>query len=181
MPETNINFIKQTQNDIRYCDTLIMHNYYMLSYQLGHNCQPPKTISLILGAIFLAFQKKIWFLILTIIDYYKSLLFLVLFITACYNDVSLHELHHRRQKSHNDKLYSYYTNVQVSCHFLCVCRGLLTGGSTRELLSLLKVNVESLKAGISSFRILSHVLQCSLNSVSTYYFWSVACSHVHEG
>ena len=31
-----------------------------------------------------------------------------------------------------------------------------------------RVNEESLKAGISSFRILPRVLQCSLNSVSIY-------------
>ena len=47
---------------------------------------------------------------------------------------------------------------------LCVCRGFLTGGSTRKLLSLLKVYAESLKADISSFRILPRVLQCLLNS-----------------
>ena len=125
---------------------LQIDEFYVYSY-IPANLQ--KKISLILGAIFLVFQNFSWFLILTIIDYYESLLFFGLFITACYNDVSLHELHPRLQKSHNDKLYSYYTKVQVPCHLLCVCRGLLlTGGSTRELLSPLKVNSESLKASI---------------------------------
>ena len=54
--------------------------------------------------------------------------------------------------------------------FAAVCPGLLTGGSTRELLAPLEVNAESLKADFSLFRILLHVLQCSLNSVGTYYF-----------
>ena len=47
-------------------------------------------LELILGAIFLFFVFLMFLvLILTIIDDYKSLLFFVLFIIACYNDVSL--------------------------------------------------------------------------------------------
>ena len=80
MPET---FIKQTQDDIGYCNTLL-HNYY--NYVQFSPCIPANLqikCSLILGAIFLFyFQKCSWFIILTIIDDFKSLLFFVLFITV---------------------------------------------------------------------------------------------------
>ena len=66
------------------------------------------------------FSKMFLVLILTIIDDYKSLLFFVLFITACYNDVSLHELHLRQQKSHNDKLYitQKSRNLAICCAYV---------------------------------------------------------------
>ena len=68
-----------------------------------HTCQPPDKMFLDIGSNFpVCFSKMFLVLILTIIDDYKSLLFFVLFNTACYNDVSLHELP-CRQKSHNDK------------------------------------------------------------------------------
>ena len=51
MPET---FIKQTQDDIRYCDTLIMHNYYNYVQFSAciYTCQPPDKTFLDIGSNF---------------------------------------------------------------------------------------------------------------------------------
>ena len=81
-----------------------------------------------------------WFLILTITNHYYSLFYLLLHATMTFHFMNSTPTN-KKVTTTNCTLHK----VQESCHLLCVCRSLVTGGSTRELLALLEVNSESLK------------------------------------